>query len=111
MQEAQSPYLQITSKKPINSPITVAVDLEGSAEGACQVEEDQTREHHFQVAVACRGEAVVEPASRDEEEPEVLSPSVQEGEAPWVSVRTAVVELGTVAEGHQVSVVQTAQAA
>ena len=111
MQEAQSPYLQITSKKPINSPITVAVDLEGSAEGACQVEEDQTREHHFQVAVACRGEAVVEPASRDEEEPEVLSPSVQEGEAPWVSVQTAAVELGTVAEGHQVSVVQTAQAA
>lgn len=85
--------------------------MEGSAEGACQVEEDQTREHHFQVAVACRGEAVVEPASRDEEEPEVLSPSVQEGEAPWVSVQTAAVELGTVAEGHQVSVVQTAQAA
>lgn len=84
--------------------------MEGLAEGACQVEEDQTPEHRFQVAVACQGEVVVEPAFRGEGEREVLSPSVQEGEAPWVSVQTAA-ELGTVAEGHQVSAVQIAQAA
>lgn len=84
----------------IPSPITVAVDSEGLAEGACQVEEDHTPEHHLQVVVACRGEVVAERASRDEAAPEDPLPSDQEEEAPWDAVQT-VAEQGKAEAEHR----------
>lgn len=94
--------VQISSEKPIHSPITVVVDFEGLGEEACQVEEDQTPEHRCQVVAACRGEEEEAQASRGEAEQEVLSPSVLEGEVPWGAVQTAGVERRTEAERHQV---------
>lgn len=87
---------------------TVVADFEGLAEEACQVSEVHKQEHLHQAVEACRGVEAVGPASRDEEEPEVPSSSVQAEEGPWASAQTAV---GTEAVDHLAWADQIAPAA
>lgn len=88
------------TKLPIHSTITVVVDSESLAEGACQDEVEHKQEHR-QGEVASQGEEVEVPAFQGEEEVEVPSSSAQAEVAPLVSAQTAV-EPHTAVADHQV---------